>query len=131
MEELRNRPQSAFASYRPLRDLDASTSATEGDEGPTKDDNATVAQATQDHRAQVGTDAQEQLGPVDQKDVAKPETKAAGAELLSGNGSLTPTEAMSALEAFREQVIRPAFPEWDVRRSILRPAIIETFVQKR
>ena len=38
---------------------------------------------------------------------------------------------MSALEAFREQVIRPAFPEWDARRSILRPAMIETFVQQR
>jgi hypothetical protein len=38
---------------------------------------------------------------------------------------------MSALEVFREQVIRPAFPEWDARRSILRPAMIETFVHKR
>jgi Protein of unknown function (DUF4011)/REase_MTES_1575/AAA domain len=131
LEELRLRPPSAFASYRPLRDLDASTSAAEGDEGLNKDDDATVAQATQEDRTQVGTDAQERLCPVDQEDVPKPEPKAAGAELPSENGSLTPTEAMSALEAFREQVIRPAFPEWDARRSILRPAMIETFVQQR
>ncbi len=131
LEELRLQPQSAFASYRPLRDLDASTSSTEGDEGLIKDDDATVAEATQDDRMQVGTYAQEQIRPVDQEDVAKPEPKATGAELLSGNGSLTATEAMSVLEAFREQVIRPAFPEWDARRSILRPAMIETFVQQR
>ena len=80
---------------------------------------------------QVGTDAQEQLSPEDQEDVAEAAPKATGAELFSGNGSLTPTEAMSALEAFREQVIRPAFPEWDARRSILRPAMIETFVHQR
>ena len=80
---------------------------------------------------QVGTDAQEQLSPDDQEDVAKTAPKATGAEPFSGNGPLTPTEAMSALEAFREQVIRPAFPEWDARRSILRPAMIETFVHQR
>ena len=131
LEELRLRPPSAFASYRPLRDLDATAPATGGDEGFTEDDNATVAGVTQDDRVQVGTDAQEQLSLEDQEDVAKAAPKARGAESFSGNGSLTPTEAMSALEAFREQVIRPAFPEWDARRSILRPAMIETLVHQR
>ena len=129
LEELRLRPPSAFASYRPLRDLDASTSAT-GDEGLTEIDNATADKATQDDRAQVGTDAQGQLNLEDHEDV-KAAPKGTGAESFSGNGPLTPAEAMSALEAFREQVIRPAFPEWDARRSILRPAMIETFVQQR
>lgn len=128
LEELRLRPPSAFASYRALRDLDASSSATEGDEGLIKDDNATVAL---DDRAKVATDAQEQLGRVGEANGAKPEPDTTHSELLSGKGSLTPAEAISALEAFREQVIRPAFAEWDARRSILRPAMIETFVQQR
>ena len=131
LEELRLRPPSAFASYRPLRDLDATAPATGGDEGLTEDGNATVARTTQDDRAQVGTDAQEQLGPEDKEDLVKAVPKATGSEPFFGNGSLTPTEAMSALEAFREQIIRPAFPEWDARRSILRPAMIETFVHQR
>ena len=37
LEELRLRPPSAFASYRPLRDLDATASATDGDEGLTEE----------------------------------------------------------------------------------------------
>jgi Protein of unknown function (DUF3320) len=123
--------RSAFASYHSLRDLDAGAPATDGDKGLTEDDNATVAGATQDDRVQVGTDAQEQLSPEDQEDVGKAIPKTTGAEPFSGNGPLTPAEAMSALEAFREQVIRSAFPEWDARRSILRPAMIETFVQQR
>ena len=65
---------------------------------------------------QVGTDAQEHLSPQGQEDIAEAAPKATGAELFSGNRSLTPNEAMSALEAIREQVIRPAFPEWDARR---------------
>jgi hypothetical protein len=130
LEELRLRPPLAFVSYRPLRDLDAGAPATGGDKGLTEDDNATVAGATQGDRVQVGTDAQEQLSPEDQEDVAKAVPKTTGAEPFSGNGPLTPAEAMSALEAFREQVIRPAFPEWDARRSILRPAMIETFVHQ-
>ena len=131
LEVLRRRPPTAFESYPPLRDLDTRASATEGDEGLTKDDDATVAQPTQDDHTQVGTDTQEQFGPADNQDAANLEPKATGAELLSGKGSLTPTEAMSALEAFREQIIQPAFPEWDARRSILRPVMIETFVRQR
>ena len=131
LEELRLRSPSAFASYRPLRDLDAAARATGGDEGLTEDDDATFAPATQDAGVQIGTDAQEQLSPVGQDVVATSLPKATGVELVSGSGSLTAEEAMSALEAFREQVIRSAFPEWDARRSILRPAMIETFVQQR
>ena len=78
----------------------------------TEDDDATVAGATQDDLVQVRTDAQEQLRPEGQEDVAKAAPKTTGAEPFSGNGPLTPTEAMSALEAFREQIIRPVFPEW-------------------
>ena len=86
LEELRLRPPSALASYHSLRDLDACTPATDGDKGLTEDDNATVAGVTQDDRVQVGTDAQEQLSPEDQEDVAKAIPKTTGAEPFSGNG---------------------------------------------
>ena len=90
LEELRLRPPSAFASYRPLRDFDATAPATGGDEGLTEDDNATVAGATQDDLVQVRTDAQEQLRPEDQEDVAKAAPKTTGAEPFPGTGRLHP-----------------------------------------
>lgn len=54
-----------------------------------------------------------------------------GAEWLSGTGTLSAEAAIQALEAFRETVIRPMIPDWDAQRSILRPAMIETFVKQR
>ena len=37
-----------------------------------------------------------------------------GPELLSSDALLTPEECIAALETFREQVIRPSIPDWDV-----------------
>jgi very-short-patch-repair endonuclease len=56
-----------------------------------------------------------------------------GLDLFRGlaRGPITPGEASKALEAFRETQIRPAMGEWDAQRSILRPAMIETFVVQR
>ena len=130
LEELRHRPPPAFSSYRPLRDLETATQATGRDEELARDDDEAAATGGQDRRPQVQTDVKDQRIPADHDDVT-PRPAAMGAELLPLYGPLTPTEAMSALEAFREQIIRPAFPEWDARRSILRPAMIETFVQQR
>ncbi len=48
---------------------------------------------------------------------------------LSDRGRLTDTEAVAALDELRESVVRPAMPDWKPHRSILRPAMIETFVQ--
>jgi very-short-patch-repair endonuclease len=44
---------------------------------------------------------------------------------------LTPGEARMALAAFRDQVIAPAISPWEPERSILRAAMIETFVEQR
>ena len=54
-----------------------------------------------------------------------------GLALLDGNGPLTPHQLTLALEAFRDERIRPTMPEWEAHSSILRPAMIETFVQQR
>ena len=51
-------------------------------------------------------------------------------DLSLAGGPWTPEECISALEIFREQVIRPSIPEWNAQRSILRPAMIETFVRQ-
>ena len=51
--------------------------------------------------------------------------------LLEGKGKLTPAQAVSALEAYRETVIAPASERWEPERSLLRPAMIETFVKQR
>jgi hypothetical protein len=54
-----------------------------------------------------------------------------GKELLKGTGKLTYAEAVAALEAYRDTVIAPASENWEPERSLLRPAMIETFVQQR
>ena len=132
LEELRRRPASPFASYRPLHHFHTVNAAPGADEALTKNyETIAISEPTPNGPAPVGVDAEERLGPADPEDVAPSMLTATGAELLSGSGSLTPVEAMSALEAFREQVIRPAIPNWDAQRSILRPAMIETFVQQR
>ena len=52
-------------------------------------------------------------------------------DLLDADRHLTGEEAVRVLEAFRDRVIRPANSNWEAHRSILRPAMIETFVQQR
>jgi hypothetical protein len=52
-------------------------------------------------------------------------------DLLLGASALSVEEAIDALEAIRETKIRPAIHDWDAQRSILRPAMIETFVRQR
>jgi hypothetical protein len=51
--------------------------------------------------------------------------------LLKGNEKLSPTQAVAALETFRDEVIAPAAENWEPERSILRQAMIETFVMQR
>ena len=52
-------------------------------------------------------------------------------DLLAATRPLTPAEGVAALEDLRERVVRPGSPDWEAHRSILRPAMIETFVQQR
>lgn len=50
---------------------------------------------------------------------------------FDGDGPITEAEAITLLEAFREDIIRPASEPWEPHRSILREAMIETFVRQR
>jgi very-short-patch-repair endonuclease len=50
---------------------------------------------------------------------------------LQGNASLTETECFEALRQFRDQVIANEMADWEPHRSVLRDAMIETFVRQR
>ena len=52
-------------------------------------------------------------------------------ETHSDNGPLTESEAIAALEAFRDSVIKESIRDWVPQRSILRPAMIESFITQR
>lgn len=62
--------------------------------------------------------------------VEVPEQAEDGVALLNGDGPLTPGQARLALEALRDTVIAPADAGWEPHRSILRDAMIETFVSQ-
>jgi hypothetical protein len=51
--------------------------------------------------------------------------------LYAGDGPLSPCQASTALEEFRETVIRNEMAIWEPHRSILRDDMIETFVTQR
>jgi hypothetical protein len=50
--------------------------------------------------------------------------------LLGTEGPLTKSSGIQALKEFRERVIRADTPDWEAHRSILRDAMIETFVSQ-
>ena len=54
-----------------------------------------------------------------------------GLALLEGSEKLTPTQAVAALEALRDRMIAPSVENWEPERSLLRPAMIETFIKQR
>ena len=50
---------------------------------------------------------------------------------MQENASLTEPECFEALRQFRDQVIANEMADWEPHRSILRDAMIETFVRQR
>ena len=51
--------------------------------------------------------------------------------MLQGDTTLTEPECFEALRQFRDQVIAVEMTDWESHRSILRDAMIETFVRQR
>ena len=49
--------------------------------------------------------------------------------LINGN-LLTPEQGAQALVEFRDAVIRTEMPDWEIQRSILRDAMVETFISQ-
>ena len=129
LEALRHRARSRFESYRPSYERDESSPSP--DEREVDGDQPRASEKT---CIEVGVGACEPLAKsaVDKMEAPTREPLTVGSdglELLGGRGQITAAEASRMLEAFRETRIRPAVGEWDVERSILRPAMIETFVK--
>jgi very-short-patch-repair endonuclease len=62
-----------------------------------------------------------------EEEAAQPSTEPG----LQANSSLTEVECFEALRQFRDQVVGNEMAEWEPHRSILRDAMIETFVRQR
>lgn len=121
LEQLRKRNVASAASYPPLhRGL-------------------AVVESEQEASATMPAPeapAQEKVEPVPAQMQSAPATPASpavddGPALLEGYGTLTPKQAVAALEALRDRVIAPSMENWEPERSLLRPAMIETFVKQR
>jgi very-short-patch-repair endonuclease len=133
LEELRRRPTLRSGSYPPLCDGEAGAPIDGLPEKEARQDSAHTGQ-----QAEVSeVDGPEAASPIagqdtnviaELRELPGPRT---GPGPLTDDGPLTPQEAAAALELFREEVIRPSIPEWEVQRSILRPAMIETFIRQR
>lgn len=91
----------------------------------------------------IATDASQSVGAVidepcpdelparainDEELTAQPTTDAG---LLEGDTSLTDTECFEALRQFRDRVVADEMVDWEPHRSVLRDAMIETFVRQK
>jgi hypothetical protein len=127
LETLRQRERSPSESVWPLYSEDKLGESTKYDFGREEPE----AETTPDE--DEGSDDRK-LEPAFKRDTAPAggPLSADGLTIVNGgSGRLTPAEARKVLEAFRESMIRPAQPDWDAARSILRPGMIETLVEKR
>jgi very-short-patch-repair endonuclease len=120
LEQLRMRPVSEMPSYPSLH----RASAIVDPEAVEK-----AAKATSEEAPPAREPTLEVVKPAPLPSQAKPAFD--GTALLKGTGKLTPAQAVAALEAYRDIVIAPASANWEPERSLLRPAMIETFVQQR
>ncbi|MBL8588751.1 MAG: hypothetical protein JNK46_09505, partial [Methylobacteriaceae bacterium] len=64
-------------------------------------------------------------------DSPKPAQAREAASLLDGAGALGETDLGRALREFRDTIIAVEMPNWEPHRSILREAMIETFIAQR
>ena len=120
LEQLRMRPVSEMPSHPSLH----RASAIVDPEAVEK-----AAKATSEEAPPAREPTLEVVKPAPLPSQAKPAFD--GTALLKGTGKLTPAQAVAALEAYRDIVIAPASANWEPERSLLRPAMIETFVQQR
>ena len=121
LEQLRQRAVASTASYPPLH-RDRAILEPERAEVP-----ESAAEASAPELAASATN--QEPAP----SLAEPAAPKAtdGLALLEGSGKLTPSEAVIALEALRDRVIAPSVENWKPDDSLLRPAMIETFVRQR
>jgi hypothetical protein len=120
LEQLRVRPVSAISSYPPLHRASAVVDPEEVEE---------AAKTTSNESVPTGELTVEVAKPAPPPSKVEPVFD--GRALLKGTGKLTHSQAVAALEAYRDTVIAPASANWEPERSLLRPAMVETFVKQR
>ncbi len=113
LEALRNHPPPTDGGYPPLHS------------GKPVVEPAPAPQATKQTEPQTTTSA-----PTNADLVPLTTETPAAKTLFEGTGKLTPVEAAAALEYLRDFVIAAATENWEPERSLLRPAMIETFVKQ-
>ena len=133
LEELRRKPAAPFESYPPLHDAETVSPFDDMQEAEVRSDFVDADHQDDASSQPVREEADPSSGLETNvtTDPVPPPPPPTGSELLTGDGPLTPQEATAALEMFREEKIRLSMPDWDAQRSILRPAMIETFVQRQ
>jgi hypothetical protein len=120
LEQLRVRPVSAIPSYPPLHRASAVVDPEEVEE---------AAKTTSREPPSLGEPTLGVVKPA--LPPSTPDPAFDGTSLLKGTDKLTHSQAVAALEAYRDKVIAPASENWEPERSLLRPAMIETFVKQR
>jgi hypothetical protein len=127
LEELRHRPPAIHQDYNFAGVVQASPAADaeRPDENQDADNRpvAGVALTTDDETASAPSGSQ-----TTDREVGTQEQTPAGTGLLNGTEPLTRDELTRALRGFRQTVIAAEMPDWEPHRSILRDAMIETFV---
>jgi very-short-patch-repair endonuclease len=114
LEELRSRPLSAYSDY-----------TLQGTYSPIS------ARATEPWADEAEGEAPSSAPPEAVPIPRSTDMDEDGDALLSSEGTLTEAQGFKALAALRDRVIRPATPDWEPQRSILRDSMIETFVRQR
>jgi very-short-patch-repair endonuclease len=110
LEELRRKPVTENQCYMPLEAIQSPTVAIAAETELLRE---TASESSQDKRIALS--------------IGEPD----GGTLFTEDSSLTAELAARVLEIFRDEIIRPGVTHWDAHRSILRPAMIETFLRQR
>jgi very-short-patch-repair endonuclease len=116
LEGLRSKPHAAYDDYPSL----ATALQAQGMDS---------SEAQSVELGQQAPKVREPVFVVEAKAPLEPRTRPA-AESPANEGPLTKANGIQTLVEFRESVIRSDIPEWEAHRSILRDAMIETFVSQ-
>ena len=127
LQELRERPRAGYDEHSALAEILLSGQRVPSAERPitTEEPIADTESAAPEIHATVpgsieGTEPPE----------ATPATGQPTSSLLNNRNPLTREQGVQALVEFRDTVIRTEMPDWEVQRSILRDAMVETFVSQ-
>jgi very-short-patch-repair endonuclease len=127
LEELRLRPRVGYDEHSDLADI-----FLDGQGAPTADRPSTAEEPRTDTESARGEIHVPEQGSIEGAEVLEgtPTIGKPTGSLLNDGNSLTREQGVQALIEFRETVIRAEMPDFQVQRSILRDAMVETFISQ-